>query len=180
MCYHLCWVVSLISCFPHVPGKIKIILLLRIGGIINMCLRQECLHVLPFVLGCYTLSHVTLCFLTWQGRYARVDFFLLLFYKRMKRNQGIYEVVRIMDNLQTPCHAPCIACGPTTPYMLLKPTTRCMQRGSGKHLSELSNWVAYSVTTLCHPLCCSWLTPSVLLNQGGSETFERIERLSSI
>ena len=27
---------------------------------------------------------------------------------------------------------------------------------------------------------CSWLTPSMLLNQGGSKSFERIERLSSV
>ena len=43
-----------LSCFPHLTGKIKIVPLLRIGGIINMCLRQECLHVLPFVLGCFS------------------------------------------------------------------------------------------------------------------------------
>ena len=86
------------------------------------------------------------------------------------------EVVRIMDNLQTPC----IAYTVTTLSVLLKLTIPCMQRGSGKHLSELSNWVAYTVTTQSMLLNHSWLTPSMLLNQGGSKSFERIERLSSV
>ena len=48
-------------------------------------------------------------------------------------SSGSNEVVRVTDNLQTN-PAKGVACGPTTPYMLLKPTARCMQRGFGETL----------------------------------------------